>query len=206
MGRPMQFEAECRPSTGRWTCSGVRGTPERRRRSWPASWGSAKAASTTRLRASTRCSCVALGRYSERRLELPDRTCSRRLGRFRPRLKEALTVLAGVGEHRRGCVMVNAAAELGTADDEVNRIADRPLHANRSRVSESHRAGARSLANSAWIGLPRLPPVNCLPLRDRAERPRQGRRGTGEVPCGRRRHRGRAVTSSRDATAGVRQA
>jgi TetR/AcrR family transcriptional repressor of nem operon len=41
-----------------------------------------------------------------------------------PRLKGAMAVLAGVGEHQRGCVMVNAAAELGSADNDVNRIAD----------------------------------------------------------------------------------
>jgi TetR/AcrR family transcriptional repressor of nem operon len=65
----------------------------------------------------------ALERYSETRLEfLSDMFASP--GPVRPRLKEAMAVLAGVGEHRRGCVMVNAAAELGTADDEVNRIAD----------------------------------------------------------------------------------
>ena len=45
-------------------------------------------------------------------------------GPIGPRLKGAMIVLAGIGEHQRGCVMVNAAAELGTADDEVNGIAD----------------------------------------------------------------------------------
>jgi TetR/AcrR family transcriptional repressor of nem operon len=45
-------------------------------------------------------------------------------GPIGPRLKEAMIVLAGVGEHQRGCVMVNAAAELGPADVDVNRIAD----------------------------------------------------------------------------------
>lgn len=65
----------------------------------------------------------ALGRYSEMRLEyLADLFAAP--GPSRPRLEVAMAVLAGVGEHRRGCVMVNAAAELGTVDDEVNRIAD----------------------------------------------------------------------------------
>ncbi|NDV10621.1 TetR/AcrR family transcriptional regulator [Rhodococcus sp. IEGM 248] len=65
----------------------------------------------------------ALRRYSEMRLEyLTDLFAAP--GPSRPRLEVAMSVLAGVGEHRRGCVMVNAAAELGTVDDEVNRIAD----------------------------------------------------------------------------------
>ncbi len=65
----------------------------------------------------------ALRRYSEMRLEyLADLFAAP--GPMRPRLGVAMTALAGVGEHRRGCVMVNAAAELGTTDDEVNRIAD----------------------------------------------------------------------------------
>ncbi|SEC62360.1 transcriptional regulator, TetR family [Rhodococcus jostii] len=65
----------------------------------------------------------ALRRYSEMRLEyLTDLFAAP--GPSRPRLAMAMAVLAGVGEHRRGCVMVNAAAELGTVDDEVNRIAD----------------------------------------------------------------------------------
>lgn len=65
----------------------------------------------------------ALRRYSERRLEYLTDLFSAP-GPIAPRLKGAITVLAGVGEHQRGCVMVNAAAELGPADDEVNRIAD----------------------------------------------------------------------------------
>ncbi|NDV09716.1 TetR/AcrR family transcriptional regulator [Rhodococcus sp. IEGM 248] len=65
----------------------------------------------------------ALRRYSEMRLEyLAD--LFEAPGPLGPRLQVAMVVLAGVGEHRRGCIMVNAAAELGTVDDEVNRIAD----------------------------------------------------------------------------------
>ncbi|MDV8070691.1 TetR/AcrR family transcriptional regulator [Rhodococcus sp. IEGM 1366] len=65
----------------------------------------------------------ALRRYSEMRLEyLADLFAAS--GPVRPRLEWAMVVLSGVGEHRRGCIMVNAAAELGTVDDEVNRIAD----------------------------------------------------------------------------------
>jgi TetR/AcrR family transcriptional repressor of nem operon len=64
-----------------------------------------------------------LRRYSERRLEYLTDLFSAP-GPVRPRLKGAMTVLAGVGEHQRGCVMVNAAAELGPADEDVNRIAD----------------------------------------------------------------------------------
>jgi TetR/AcrR family transcriptional regulator, transcriptional repressor for nem operon len=63
----------------------------------------------------------ALRRYSERRLEYLTDLFSAP-GPIRPRLKGAMTVLAGVVERRRGCVMVNAAAELGGAD--VNRTAD----------------------------------------------------------------------------------
>lgn len=65
----------------------------------------------------------ALRRYTEMRLAYLDDLFAAP-GPVRPRLETAMAVLAGVGEHRRGCVMVNAAAELGTVDDEVNRIAD----------------------------------------------------------------------------------
>ncbi|WP_433599812.1 TetR/AcrR family transcriptional regulator [Nocardia sp. CA-135953] len=64
----------------------------------------------------------ALRRYSERRLEYLTDLFSAP-GPIGPRLKRAIAVLAGVGEHQRGCVMVNAVAELGAADDDVNRIA-----------------------------------------------------------------------------------
>ncbi|MDP9223993.1 MAG: TetR/AcrR family transcriptional regulator, partial [Actinomycetota bacterium] len=65
----------------------------------------------------------ALRRYSGIRLEYLTDLFSAP-GPIGPRLKRAMIVLAGVGEHQRGCVMVNAAAELGPADDDVNRIAD----------------------------------------------------------------------------------
>lgn len=65
----------------------------------------------------------ALRRYSEMRLayltELFDGP-----GPVRPRIQQAVTVLCGLGEHRRGCVVVNAAAELGTSDADVTGIAD----------------------------------------------------------------------------------
>ena len=65
----------------------------------------------------------ALRRYSAKRLEYLTDLFSA-AGPIGPRLKGAMIVLAGIGEHQRGCVMVNAAAELGPADDDVNRIAD----------------------------------------------------------------------------------
>jgi hypothetical protein len=67
-----------------------------------------------------------LRRYSERRLEYLTDLFSAP-GPIRPRLKGAMTVLAGVGEHRRGCVMVNAAAELGTAATRLKSPAMRAL-------------------------------------------------------------------------------
>ena len=65
----------------------------------------------------------ALERYSEMRLHyLADLFGSP--GPVAPRLKQAAVVLSGLGEHQRGCVMVNATAELGTVDGDVTRIAD----------------------------------------------------------------------------------
>jgi TetR/AcrR family transcriptional regulator, transcriptional repressor for nem operon len=64
----------------------------------------------------------ALRRYSEKRLAYLTELFSAP-GPIGPRLNEAMNVLAGVGEHDRGCVMVNAAAELGSADEDVNRVA-----------------------------------------------------------------------------------
>jgi TetR/AcrR family transcriptional repressor of nem operon len=65
----------------------------------------------------------ALERYSDMRLQyLADLFAPP--GPVARRLKQAAVILSGVGEHQRGCVMVNAAAELGSIDGDVNRIAD----------------------------------------------------------------------------------
>lgn len=65
-----------------------------------------------------------LERYSEMRLQYLTELLAPP-GPTAPRLKQAALVLSGIGEHRLGCVMVNATAELGTVDSDVQRIADR---------------------------------------------------------------------------------
>jgi TetR/AcrR family transcriptional repressor of nem operon len=71
-----------------------------------------------------------------------------------------MTVLAGVGEHQRGCVMVNAAAELGTADDEVNRIADdlftRIEAVFRQAIAQGQESGEFSMDLDAGIAASQL--------------------------------------------------
>ena len=64
----------------------------------------------------------ALRRYSALRLDYLDGMLDSP-GPIAPRLEQAVRALAGVGAHTRGCVMVNAAAELGAVDAEVNGIA-----------------------------------------------------------------------------------
>jgi hypothetical protein len=90
-----------------------------------------------------------LRRYSERRLEYLTDLFSAP-GPIRPRLKGAMTVLAGVGEHRRVCVMVNAAAELGTAATRLKSPAMRAL------LSELGTIGSRRHS-------PRVSPRLCRP-------------------------------------------
>ncbi|MEV5965929.1 TetR/AcrR family transcriptional regulator [Kribbella sp. NPDC051952] len=40
-----------------------------------------------------------------------------------PRLREAMRTLAGIGDHRFGCLIVNSVAELGSADESVAAVA-----------------------------------------------------------------------------------
>jgi TetR/AcrR family transcriptional repressor of nem operon len=122
MGRPMQFEAAeavDRAMDLFWRQGYAATTPQE----LASELGIGKGSLYNTFESKHALFMRALGRYSERRLQFLKDMFSAP-GPVRPRLKEAMTVLAGVGEHRRGCVMVNAAAELGTADDEVNRIAD----------------------------------------------------------------------------------
>ena len=40
-----------------------------------------------------------------------------------PKLREAMRTLAGIGDHRFGCLIVNSVAELGSADEGVAAVA-----------------------------------------------------------------------------------
>ncbi|GAB7004930.1 TetR/AcrR family transcriptional regulator [Nocardioides sp. AN3] len=82
----------------------------------------------------------ALERYTELRLDyLTDLFAGS--GPVAPCLKQAAVELSGLGEHQRGCVMVNATAELGTTDPEVDRIADRLFSGIASRFEDVIRRG-----------------------------------------------------------------
>ncbi|MFI5712529.1 TetR/AcrR family transcriptional regulator [Kribbella sp. NPDC051620] len=44
-------------------------------------------------------------------------------GPLLPRLREAMRTLAGIGDHRYGCLIVNSVAELGSTDEGVADVA-----------------------------------------------------------------------------------
>jgi TetR/AcrR family transcriptional repressor of nem operon len=122
MGRPMQFETDTAVDRAMdlfWRQGYAGTTPQE----LASELGIGKGSLYNTFESKHALFMRALRRYSERRLEYLTGLFSAP-GPVGPRLKGAMTVLAGVGEHQRGCVMVNAAAELGSADDEVNRIAD----------------------------------------------------------------------------------
>ncbi|MHC6222746.1 TetR/AcrR family transcriptional regulator [Arthrobacter sp. MMS24-S77] len=122
MGRPMQFEAAeavDRAMDLFWRQGYAGTTPQE----LASELGIGKGSLYNTFESKHALFLRALRRYSLKRLEYLAELFSTP-GPVRPRLKGAMTVLAGMGEHQRGCVMVNAAAELGPADVEVNRIAD----------------------------------------------------------------------------------
>ncbi|MEV0787918.1 TetR/AcrR family transcriptional regulator [Kribbella sp. NPDC050459] len=64
---------------------------------------------------------LAMRRYSELRLaELTEGLDGP--GAVRPKLRRAVHGLAGISEHQRGCLVVNAVAELGTSTPEVAEV------------------------------------------------------------------------------------
>ncbi|MFG1811544.1 TetR/AcrR family transcriptional regulator [Streptomyces sp. NPDC049040] len=87
---------------------------------------------------------LALGAYTARRaaelagmLEGP--------GPVRPRLRAVVEEMTGAGEHRRGCLVVNAIAELADADESVpaagNALFDRMEEAFRAAVTAGRSTG-----------------------------------------------------------------
>ncbi|MBB6403411.1 TetR/AcrR family transcriptional regulator [Arthrobacter sp. AZCC_0090] len=122
MGRPMQFETDTAVDRAMdlfWRQGYAGTTPQE----LASELGIGKGSLYNTFESKHALFMRALRRYSKVRIEYLAGMFSAP-GPIGPRLKRAMTVLAGVGEHRRGCVMVNAAAELGTADDDVNRIAE----------------------------------------------------------------------------------
>ena len=161
MGRPMQFETDAAVDRAMdlfWRQGYAGTTPQE----LASELGIGKGSLYNTFESKHALFMRALRRYSERRLEYLTDLFSAP-GPIRPRLKGAMTVLAGVGEHRRGCVMVNAAAELGTADDDVNRIADDLFTRIEAVVSASNRAGTRVWRIQHGSGCRALLLVSCLP-------------------------------------------
>ncbi|WP_405058508.1 TetR/AcrR family transcriptional regulator [Kribbella sp. NBC_01505] len=66
-------------------------------------------------------------------------------GPLKPRLRDALATLAGVGEHQLGCLTVNAVAEVGMTDEAVAEIAtelfDRMQEIFRSAIERGQGTG-----------------------------------------------------------------
>lgn len=66
---------------------------------------------------------LALRRYSGERLEQLRKNLDAR-GPVKPLLRGAIEALTGIGEHQRGCFIVNSVSALESADGEVPGIAD----------------------------------------------------------------------------------
>lgn len=65
---------------------------------------------------------LALQRYSVQRVELLAELLDGP-GAVRPRLRMAFETFAGIGEHHRGCLMVNSTAERAQQDETVAQLA-----------------------------------------------------------------------------------
>ena len=68
-----------------------------------------------------------------------------RPGPVRPRLRAVVEEMTGVGDHRRGCLMVNAISELAEADEAVREIGnvlfDRIEEAFREAIAHGRSTG-----------------------------------------------------------------
>ncbi|MDX6281063.1 MAG: TetR/AcrR family transcriptional regulator, transcriptional repressor for nem operon [Kribbellaceae bacterium] len=66
-------------------------------------------------------------------------------GPILPRLREAMRTLAGIGDHRYGCLIVNSVAELGSTDEGVADVAKDLFiqieHTFRAALERAHAAG-----------------------------------------------------------------
>ncbi|TDD62914.1 TetR/AcrR family transcriptional regulator [Kribbella antibiotica] len=95
---------------------------------------------------------LALRHYSQQRMdELA--TGLEGPGALKPRLREALATLAGVGEHQLGCLTVNAVAEVGMADAAVAEIATELFE----RMQEIFRSAIKRGQESGEIAATRAP-------------------------------------------------
>ncbi|MEV6865882.1 TetR/AcrR family transcriptional regulator [Streptosporangium subroseum] len=66
---------------------------------------------------------LSLARYSAWRMEFLSENFSSRAP-VRIQLREAVEVLTGYGDHDRGCLLVNASAELGSTDRAVTDVGE----------------------------------------------------------------------------------
>jgi TetR/AcrR family transcriptional repressor of nem operon len=121
MGRPMKFEAEevvDKAVEVFWRQGFAATTPQ----NLVDALGIGKGSLYNTFKSKHHLFELSLRRYSAKRvaalakeLEAP--------GPILPRLREAMRTLAGIGDHRFGCLIVNSVAELGSTDERVAEVA-----------------------------------------------------------------------------------
>lgn len=77
-------------------------------------------------------------------------------GPILPRLREAMRTLAGIGDHRFGCLIVNAVAELGSADESVAAVAKELF----GQIEDAFRSAIERGQASGEITSRRRPPAD----------------------------------------------
>ena len=121
MGRPMQFDAEVAVETAMgvfWRNGYAATTPQ----ALTTELGIGKGSLYNTFGSKRNLFALSMARYSGWRMAFLSENFSR-IAPVRLQLREAVEVLTGYGDHDRGCLLVNAAAELGSADQAVAEVA-----------------------------------------------------------------------------------
>ncbi|MEV6373369.1 TetR/AcrR family transcriptional regulator [Micromonospora musae] len=122
MGRPMQFDAEAAIETAMglfWRNGYAATTPQ----ALTTELGIGKGSLYNTFDSKHNLFVLSLARYSAWRMKFLAENFSS-AAPVRLQLREAMKVLTGYGDHDRGCLLVNAAAELGSADAAVTEVSE----------------------------------------------------------------------------------
>jgi TetR/AcrR family transcriptional regulator, transcriptional repressor for nem operon len=121
MGRPLKFEADevlDKAVEVFWRQGFAATTPQ----NLAAELGIGKGSLYNTFKSKHHLFELALRRYSANRVTALASELERP-GPVLPRLREAMRTLAGIGDHRYGCLVVNAVTELGSTDERVAEVA-----------------------------------------------------------------------------------